>query len=78
MHVPDKIKKSIISSSYHYRYAIDNVNQICDWLESNEINSDFMKEYLRDCIENGSDNWRDFLDHLETHTKDQMYDGTED
>ncbi|WP_330729756.1 hypothetical protein [Bacillus subtilis] len=52
--------------------------EIRDWLEANEINNDFMKDYLIDCIENGSDNWRDFLEHLETHSKDQMYDGTDD
>ncbi|WP_269773952.1 hypothetical protein [Bacillus siamensis] len=77
MHVPDKNKKAIISGSYHYRYAIDNGNQIRDWMKANEINND-LKDYLIDCIKNGTDNWRDFLDHLETHSKEQMYDGTDD
>lgn len=78
MHVPDDIKKAILNSSFNYKQAIEDANKIRDWLESNEINSDFMKEYFSECIENGTDNWRDFLEHLETHTKDQMYDGTDD
>ncbi|KTF59852.1 MULTISPECIES: hypothetical protein [Bacillus amyloliquefaciens group] len=78
MHVPDNIKKAIINSSYDYRRAIENANKIRDWLESNEINSDFMKKYFYECIESGADNWRDFQEHLETHSKDQMYDGTDD
>ncbi|OIR59216.1 hypothetical protein BLL41_21745 [Bacillus sp. FMQ74] len=78
MHVPDNIKKAIISSSYNYKQAIESRDEIRDWLEANEINSDFMKDYLYECIENGTDNRRDFLEHLETHTKEQMYDGTDD
>ncbi|MCY8565631.1 hypothetical protein [Bacillus sonorensis] len=78
MYVPDDIKKAIISSSYNYKQAIEEGNKIRNWLESNEINSDFMKEYFNECIENGTDNWRDFLEYLETHSKEQMYDGTDD
>ncbi|MCY8539437.1 hypothetical protein [Bacillus haynesii] len=78
MHVPDDIKKAIISSSYNYKQAIEEGNKIRNWLESNEINSDFMKGYFNECIESGTDNWRDFLEYLETHSKEQMYDGTDD
>ncbi|MCV3201494.1 MULTISPECIES: hypothetical protein [Bacillus amyloliquefaciens group] len=78
MHVPDNIKKAIVHSSYYYKHAIESANKIRDWMKENNISNDHVKDQLVDCIENGTDQWQEFLEFLEDHSKEQMYDGTDD
>ncbi|MEC0342574.1 hypothetical protein [Bacillus sonorensis] len=78
MHVPDNIKKAIVSGGYLYKQAIEASNEIRDWMKLNNISNDLVKDQLIDCIENGTDKWQDFLEFLETHDENQLYDGSDD
>ncbi|MCY8499658.1 hypothetical protein P8917_09200 [Bacillus atrophaeus] len=78
MHVPDNIMRAIVHSGYYYKHAIESSNKIRDWMEANNINSDFVKDQLIDCIENGTDQWQNFIEFLEDHDEQELYDGSDD
>ncbi|QZA69191.1 hypothetical protein 010DV004_259 [Bacillus phage 010DV004] len=78
MQVPDNIKRAIIWGGHYYKQAIAASDEIRDWMELNNIDSDIVQDQLIDCIENGTDQWQYFLNFLETHSEDQLYDGTDD
>ncbi|KJR69291.1 hypothetical protein [Bacillus velezensis] len=78
MHVPDNIKRAIVHSSYYYKHAIESSNKIRDWMKANNINGDFAQDQLIDCIENGTDQWQEFLEYLEALDENHLYDGIDD
>ncbi|MCY8176576.1 MULTISPECIES: hypothetical protein [Bacillus] len=78
MHVPDDIKKAIVHSGYYYKHAIESANKIRDWMKENNISNDHVKDQLVDCIENGTDQWQNFIEFLEDHDEQELYDGSDD
>ncbi|MCI3198101.1 hypothetical protein GXP75_21070 [Bacillus sp. HU-1818] len=78
MHVPDTIKRAILHGGYYYKHAIESANIIRDWMKANNIDSDFVKDSLIDHIENGTDQWENFIEFLEDHDEQELHNETDD
>ncbi|MBY8913286.1 hypothetical protein KY305_11100 [Bacillus sp. YC2] len=78
MQVPDNIKKAIIYGGHYYKQAIAFGDEIRDWMESNNIDSDYVQDQLIDCIENGSNQWQYFLEFLESSDEHALNEGSDD